>query len=247
MLDWLNYLNSFILFWWPWINLINEVFFIQFLLVYILYIIYSTNNFYFVLFYIFIYFIYIGIFLSLYNLELFTAFLWLTECVIVFVSVLLLFYINVYGNLNKNNNIINSFKYYNIYLIFFIFILVLSIPSNFENYIFIFNNIYYYWDNYYEALYNNKMNDLFGLYISYYYINSFELLILGFILLIASLVCVNINKFNRQIKSNNYQSFLSLFDFFEDFSKFFFLRKQNLTDQNLSNPSTRIFKKKNKN
>jgi len=88
------------------------------------------------------------------------------------------------------------------------------------------------------------MNDLFGLYLSYYYINSFEFLILGLLLLIASVIAVNLNKFNRNIKSNNYYDLLTIFDFFEDFTKFLFLRKQNLMDQTISSTSTRVFKKK---
>jgi hypothetical protein len=40
-----------------------------------MYIIYSTSNLYFVLFYLFIEFFFFGIFLAVYNLELFTAFL----------------------------------------------------------------------------------------------------------------------------------------------------------------------------
>ena len=88
------------------------------------------------------------------------------------------------------------------------------------------------------------MNDLFGLYLSYYYINSFEFLIVGFLLLIASVVAVNLNKFNRNIKANNYYELITLFDFFDDLVKFIFMRKQNLVDQAISSTSTRIFKKK---
>lgn len=209
-----------------------------------MYLIYSTNSLYFILFYLFIVFFYFGIFLSLYNLELFTAFLWLTECVIVFVSILFLFYLNVYGNINKNNIIIYSFKYYGIFIFFLLFTFVFIFPSELEGFIFEELQIYFYWDDYYEALFNNKMNDLFGLYLSYYYINSFEFLIVGFLLLVASLVSVNLNKFNKNIKSNNYYELLTLFDFFDDFVKFIFMRKQNLVDQNISSSSTRVFKKK---
>jgi len=209
-----------------------------------MYLVYSTNNLYFCLFYLFIFFFYLGIFLALYNLELFTAFLWLTECVIIFVSILFLFYLNVYGNINKNNIIIYSFKYYNLFILFFVFTLFFILPFQFENFINEELNIFYYWDDYYEALFNNKMNDLFGLYISYYYINSFEFLLIGLILLIASVIAVNLNKFNRNIKSNNYYELLTMFDFFDDFLKFLFLRKQNLMDQTLSSTSTRMFKKK---
>ena len=209
-----------------------------------MYLIYSTNNLYFVLFYVFIIFFYFGIFLSIYNLELFTAFLWLTECVIVFVSILFLFYLNVYGNINKNNIFIYSFKYYGIFIFFIFFMFFFILPYEIESFSQKELLIYFYWDDYYEALFNNKMNDLFGLYISYYYVNSFEFLIVGLLLLIASLVSVNLNKFNRNIKSNNYYELTSLFDFFDDFIKFIFMRKQNLVDQAISSTSTRVFKKK---
>lgn len=189
-------------------------------------------------------FFYLGVFLSIYNLELFTAFLWLTECVIIFVSILFLFYLNVYGNVNKNNIFIYSFKYYGIFILFIFFTFLFVLPYEIENYINIELLIYFFWDDYYEALYNNKMNDLFGLYLSYYYINSFEFLIVGLLLLIASLVAVNLNKFNKNIKSNNYYELITLFDFFDDFIKFIFMRKQNLTDQYTSSTSTRVFKKK---
>jgi len=88
------------------------------------------------------------------------------------------------------------------------------------------------------------MNDLFGIYISYYLINSFEFMVIGLLLLIASLVSVNLNKFNRTIKANNYYDLLTLFDFFDDFVKFIFMRKQNLVDQEISSTSTKMFKKK---
>lgn len=243
MLDWLNYTISFINTWWPWITIWNEAFLIQFLIIYVLYLIYNTNNLYFVLFYLFICFFYLGFFLSIYNLELFTAFLWLTECVIVFVSILFLFYLNVYGNSNKSNLSIFSFKYYGLFYLFFFSTFIYINPSELEFFIPIEINIFF-WDDFYEALNNNKMNDVFGLYISYYLINSFEFLLIGLLLLIASVVCVNLNKFNRTLKANNYYELVTLFDFFEDFVKFIFMRKQNLVDQEISSSSTRVFKKK---
>ena len=88
------------------------------------------------------------------------------------------------------------------------------------------------------------MNDLFGLYLSYYYLNSFEYILIGLLLLVASMVCVNLNKINKSFKFNNYSDLLFLFDFFNDFINFLFLRKQNLVDQYISSVSTRYFKKK---
>ena len=209
-----------------------------------MYLIYSTNNLYFILFYVFLLFFYFGLFLSIYNLELFTAFLWLTECVIVFVSILFLFYLNVYGNVNKLNINVFSFKYYGLFFSFFLSSLIFVFPSELEFYLPVEINTFFSWDDYYESLNNNKMNDLFGIYVSYYLLNSFEFIVIGLILLIASVVSVNLNKFNRHLKANNYYDLLTLFDFFEDFVKFIFMRKQNLVDQSISSTSTKIFKKK---
>jgi hypothetical protein len=88
------------------------------------------------------------------------------------------------------------------------------------------------------------MNDFFSLYLSYYSINSFEFISIGLLLLIVSLVCVNLNKFNKNFKLNNYYNLFTIFDFFSDFINFFFLRKQNLVDQENHSASTRVFKKK---
>lgn len=232
------------LFYFPFINFLNDFFMLQFCIVYLLYNIYYTNNLYFILFYIFILFFLIGLFIALYNLELFTAFLWLTECVIVFISVLFLFYLNVYGNIYKVNMRIYSFKYLNIYFGFFLLtsflVYYFELESSFLNEF----NSSLNWDNYYESLFNQKMNDFYGLYISYYVINSLEFILLGLLLLFVSLVCVNLNKFNKNFKLNNYYNLFTIFDFFFDFINFFFLRKQNLVDQENSSSSTRIFKKK---
>jgi len=102
------------------------------------------------------------------------------------------------------------------------------------------------YDNYFEALFNCKMNDFYGLYISYFCVNSLEFVSVGLLLLFASLVCVNLNKFNKNFKLNNYYDLFTVFDFFFDFINFFFLRKQNLVDQESSPSSTRTFKKKSK-
>jgi len=88
------------------------------------------------------------------------------------------------------------------------------------------------------------MNDFFSLYLSYYGINSVELVLIGLLLLFASLVCVNLNRFSKNFKLNNYYNLFTIFDFFSDFINFFFLRKQNLVDQENHQASTRTFKKK---
>jgi hypothetical protein len=88
------------------------------------------------------------------------------------------------------------------------------------------------------------MNDVYGLYTSYYILNSLEFIMIGLLLLFASIVCVNLSKFNRNLKLNNYYELLTLYDFFNDFVNFLFIRKQNLTNQTIAVVSTLIFKKK---
>jgi hypothetical protein len=101
------------------------------------------------------------------------------------------------------------------------------------------------YDNFYENLSVSILNDFFPFFKSYYFYNSIEFLLVGFLLLVGSLICVNLNFFSKSNKVINYFDFFVVFDFFKDFSKFIFMRKQNLNDQLHAQPATRIFKKKN--
>jgi hypothetical protein len=60
------------------------------------------------------------------------------------------------------------------------------------------------------------MNDAIGLMISYYSVNSFEFLLLGFILLVGSLVVVNLNKLNKNVHYPKYNTFLEVFNFLKN-------------------------------
>lgn len=99
-------------------------------------------------------------------------------------------------------------------------------------------------DNYYEALYNNISNDLFGFSIIYYNVNGVEFIFIGFLLLVGSVICVNLYQMNKNVRTQSYQNYLSVFNFFTDFTSFFFLRKQNLTKQGNTKASLKVFKKK---
>ena len=88
------------------------------------------------------------------------------------------------------------------------------------------------------------MNEFTQLLLSYYSFNSLGFLIIGVILLIGSVVCVNLFKVNKNYRLYSYNSFFSFFSFFLDTINYNFIRKQNLHNQNISVPSTRIFKKK---
>jgi hypothetical protein len=88
------------------------------------------------------------------------------------------------------------------------------------------------------------MNDFSVLLISYYTVNSLEFLIIGFILLLGSVVCVNLYKINRNISIDSYGNFFLFFNFFKDSVNYIFTRKQNLYNQNMQTPSNKMFKKK---
>ena len=88
------------------------------------------------------------------------------------------------------------------------------------------------------------MNDFTVLTISYYSFNNLELLVFGLLLLVGSIICIVLNKTQKNIK-NSYlvNSKKNLKHIFSSFN-FFFLRKQNLNKQSLNKPSIRMFKKK---
>jgi len=88
------------------------------------------------------------------------------------------------------------------------------------------------------------MNDFSVLFVSYYTVNSLEFLIIGVILLVGSVICVNLHKTNKNKRIESYGNFLTFFNFFKDSVNYIFTRRQNLHNQNIATPSTKIFKKK---
>lgn len=239
-----NYFIDSINYWWPWLSFFSETWLVQLLLVYVLYLIFSTLNIYFILLYLFVEIFLFGIFISIIQMELFTGFLWVVECTVIFIALLLLFYLNVEGNQLRFN--LKSYRLNFVFLIFIIFMLSNNFLflGNYEFYIpIVFNNIDL-WDDFYESLYNVNMNDFRALTIGYYSINSIEFLLIGLILLVGSLVCVNLNKLQKSMKIFKYSIYFNMFDYFKDFINFTFMRKQNLVDQNNTLSSIRIFKKK---
>jgi len=185
-----------------------------------------------------------GIFLSFYQMELFSAFLWLAESVVIFVSFLLIFYLNVYGSFNKINSKFYFYKYFGLFFFLALLNHFINFTTNFESLEIIYLDSSFLLDSWYDSLTNKILTDLFGLFISYYCINNLEFIIIVLFLLIGSLICVNINKLNRLNRTLNYNDLFLVFDFFKDFVKFIFMRKQNLVDQEIHPASTRVFKKK---
>jgi hypothetical protein len=233
-----------IIYQFNWEYFLSDVWFIQVSILYVLYLVYTANNYYLTLFYFLICFFYYGFFLCFYQLDFFVGFLWLTECLVVFVLILMLFYLANSGNFNKFKQNL---------LIFFHFSGALSILLLSTNFI-IFSETEWFlpmefaiveiWDDFYELWNNSVMNDAVGLMISYYLVNSFEFLCITFFLLVGSLIVVNLNQIFKKVQYPLYNSFLEILTFLNEWVKSFFLRKQNLTDQESTRANTRQFVKK---
>jgi hypothetical protein len=105
-------------------------------------------------------------------------------------------------------------------------------------------SLYFIVDNCYESVFNFLQNDLFVFFVSYYTLNNFEFLCIGFLLLVGSIICVNLYIVNKNSRIQNYSSFLDVFNFFVDMCSFSFLRKQNLNKQGNTKAALKIFSKK---
>ena len=234
----LYYIYNSLSVWWPWVDFLNEVFLLQITLFVIFIYMNYYSSVYYTLLYVFILFFLFGVAIAMSQLELFTAFLWLIECSVIFVFLLLLFYLNI-----KNLYIHTNKSYYSYFILLFYFMyLIILIPSSG---LFLVNlSLYFLLDNSYESIFNLLQNDLFVLFISYYVLNNVEFIIIGFLLLVGSIICVNLYTVNKNTRSQNYNSFLNIFNFFLDMSSFLFLRKQNLIKQGNMKPSLKIFLKK---
>ena len=203
--------------------------------------IYTYNNVYYTLLYVFICFFLIGIYLSLFQIELFTAFLWLVECSVLFVFLLLLFYLNI----KASYVYVYTLNYNYVFpLLVLLYLVLVNYYSDSDGLSIVDMSFYGILDNYYEAYLNNITNDLFGFSLSYYFINGVEFLLIGFLLLVGSVVCVNLYLMNKNIRTQGVNNYLTLFNFYLDFTNFIFLRKQNLIKQGNNKASLKLFKKK---
>ena len=228
-------------FCWTWVYFFSDLFFLQFCIIYVFLLIILSSNIYYIVLYVFFEIFLFGVFLSVIQMELFTGFLWVAEFTLVFISLILLFYLNASGFFEKKNKIKYNYYYCGIILLFLV---NYNTHGEFENYLPLELNIIDVYDDYYESLYNTNMNDFMGFLVSYYYLNSFEFTLVGILLLIGSVACVNLFKINKLNRVASFDGFFKIFNFFKDFSDYIFLRKQNLTKQNNATTATRIFKKK---
>lgn len=129
----------------------------------------------------------------------------------------------------------------------FIALTILSLYSyiNLGEYFFYpFSITSYFLDDFYEALNELFINDLTGVFVNLYVTNSLLLVIIGLLLLIASIICVVLVSFFTKLRNFSFKNFLNIFEIFKTCYSFIFLRKQNLAKQGRSTTSTRMFNKK---
>lgn len=199
-----------------------------------------TTNMYYNLLYLFLLIFFSGLILCVCNNELTAGFLWVTEIIVVFVMLLLLFYVNVYGDSKK---ILIKYNFFNFFfLVFFLILLPLNRDFFEEDTLILYSDLF--WINYYDALNDSVLNDFFGFFISYYFLNTVILTIFGLILFFGSIACVTLFRLIRVIKFNNVNNFFDTLLFSQTFLYSIFMRKQDLFDQNLSTASIKnIFAK----
>jgi hypothetical protein len=109
-------------------------------------------------------------------------------------------------------------------------------------------NILFYsvpYDNYYASLWCLQRNDFIGLFFSYYFLNSIAFLLVGSLLFIGSLVCVNLNASLKKNCKSSEASFSKTFSFFSYYTNYLVLRRQNLNLQSSSKANTKATLKKN--
>ena len=225
-----------LLLWFPWLNFYSESAFLQVLIITIFYFFITSTNLFYAAFSLFSFILLIGIFLAYYNLEVLTGFLLVVEFTAFFIILLFLLSMN-FEALIKNG--VFSFFIFSLFiLITFLFFIVFDYQKEY----FYFLNPVLYLDDFYEILSNSVSNDIFGLYLSYYFINSFLFFLFFFLIFIASLICIMLVKVSKFSLYNSTLSFSYIFDFFKNITSFDFLRKQSMLYQNKRKPVTKLIK-----
>lgn len=218
----------------------SEIIILQLALLFVVILFFFINNSFYLLLYFFIFTFLVGLFISTYQMELFTGFLYVIEITVVFMLLLVLFYLNFKGSTPVKSST-------NKYIYMFFIVLVFLTPMLYlekELYLPCLFDTINLWDNYYACLSNTAMNDFIGLYLSYYFLNSYEFLLIGWMLFLGSILCITLFNLVGSSKSTNHLLLRKFINFFLSSLDFFFLRKQNLVNQNNTQPALRIIKNK---
>ena len=223
-------------------NLFSEVLVMQTAIIINMLVLFLLRNIFYTLLYFLLFTLQLGVFISFYQMELFTGFLYVIEITAIFIMLLVLFYLNF-----KSHATYYSISDLSVQLVLiFILLLVPSFYTEGELFLPPLFNFTSLWDNFYDGLCGYSLNDFIGLYLSYFLLNSLELVIIGFILFAGSILCVVLFNLSGFSKNSNYSLLKNFINFFFNLLDFYFLRKQNLIKQNLQQPGLRILKNRSK-
>lgn len=231
-----NFLHFFnkILSWFPWLNFYTEDLLMQNIFIIIFFLLLNSRNSYYLLFYFLLIVFNWSVILANYNLEVLTGFLLVVELTAFLVLLLFLLSINYEGKLNNNKNSLFAGWFFS--MLFFLFFLFLQ----FRPYFFKDLNPISYWDDYYDALNTESMNDLTGLYLFYYSSHIPIFILFIFLIFIASLICVNIGIISKIQVKQSVQPLRDVFNFMKDLLAFNFKRTQNSYHQQKRKATTRF-------
>jgi hypothetical protein len=228
-------------FWFPWLNFYSEIIFLQIISLYVFYLFIKSDSFYYLSIFLFLNIIIWGITLCFFNFEVFAGFLWVIEFTAFFILILFLLSFNFDGALFPKKQ-----SFFFTIILFFTLYLICLYSNFFINNINIINSKIV-WSDYYEAIFNTIMNDIFSLYLSYYSFNSFLLFLFALILFFITIICVLMFKLLQTSAQQESINLHDLFNFFSDYCLSFFLRKQNLFNQIKRKPVNRLVKIKKSN
>lgn len=201
-----------------------------------------SRNTYYSLLYLFIELVLFGIFICLYQMELFAGFLWVAEGTVLLVFLILLIYLNAEG-FDRRNFFFISWRGWMV--VGFVIVGSGFIGSHLiEGGNYFLMEYVVVWDDFYESLNNININDFSLLFLSYYNVNSFEFVLFAVLLFVGTMVCVVIFKSFYTFKLITLTTFFNSFHLFDDKISYNFLRQQNLHKQGMMTASNRIMRKK---
>lgn len=220
----------------------SDVFWLQFFILYNFKLLITSKNTYYSLLYLFVELILLGIFICLYQMELFSGFLWVAEGTVLLVFLILLIYLNAEGFERSNFLLTSWMGWFIVLCVCVVGGLVNVAQVELQGY-FITEYVVI-WDDFYEALNNQNMNDFSLLFISYYNVNSFEFVLFAILLFVGTMVCVCVFKSIYTYKHIHLAHFFLTLDLFQHKIYYNFLRQQNLHKQGMMPASSRIMRKK---
>lgn len=234
----MNSINYVLNFWFPWTNFFSEVTLLQIITLINFFYFFNSKNIFYSCVYFFLNIITLGVFLAFFNMEFLTGFFWVIEFTVFFIFLVFFFYFSTNGLIFFSKN------FYFYFYIFFIFMfLFFSSVWSFSSFESLNLNFSFLWDDYFDAINFNIMNDLNSFFLNFFIFNSFFFFLFTILIFFTTVLCVNLYFNSKKNSVVALSSFLNTFDFFKNFNSFMFSRKQNITIQNMRKPVNRLVTK----